>query len=197
MHSPSIEQVCLAYTDLGYVWFKEGDWNTNLFAIRSAETEAGEFDDLLGVAYRLDGEWHVESWPATTDPSTPLLKRPINVAGTAILVPGQYRNAYRIGNHRGYEALVQRGAVRVWRDRNKDDQLDWGSDAGISGYYGINIHRARPKGETPDVGSYSAGCQVFRSADDFARLMEIARAARDQWGNGFTYTLLTSDQITW
>jgi len=191
-----LESIKQAYLDAGYAWFGEGEFNLNLFGIRGESSDPGEFNDLIGVAYvDADGAQQLRIWPATTDPGRPLLLRPINVAGTAILVPGQYPGAYQIGNHRGYEALVQRGPVRVWRDRNRDAQLDWGDDAGIEGYYGINIHRARPKGDTPDVGSYSAGCQVFQSARDFDDMMAIARSAARRWGPRITYTLFTADQI--
>ena len=98
---------------------------------------------------------------------------------------------YQIGKHRKkYDALVQLGGkVKVWRDANKDDKLDR-SGTTYEGYYGINIHRAKSSGETSRVGPYSAGCQVFKRADDFYFLMETAKRSRQLYGNKFTYTLL-------
>jgi hypothetical protein len=181
----------------GYAWYSKGDLNLNIFGIRSNETRAGEFDDLLGVFYYLRGQSHLRLWPATTDPGAYFLRKPINVDGTAILTPGQYLSTYKIGRHRNaYEALVQSGGpVRVWRDDNRDQVLNWQSNLGISGWYGINIHRAKKEGETDEVGRFSAGCQVFQDADDFDVFMTICRRARDKWGNSYSYTLITEDDL--
>lgn len=47
--------------------------------------------------------------------------------GTAILCPGQYVDAYEVGNHNGkYEALLQGRPVKVWRDYDRDGKLDFG-----------------------------------------------------------------------
>ena len=46
-----------------------------------------------------------------------------NVKGTAILVPGQYRGAYKIGFHKGkYKALVQAKPVKLYIDNDKDNK---------------------------------------------------------------------------
>lgn len=196
MIRPTIPQLEAAYRRLGYAWFAKGAYNLNLFGIRSPERRAGEFDDLLGVAYRpdVDGQpaplWDLRLWPATVDPDPRYLLSPINPRGTAILVPGQYRGSHAIGWHRassprGHEALVQVAKVHVYRDSNRDETLDWSGDE-HAGFYGINIHR--PGG--------SAGCQTPHLPEDFYELMTIAWKARRRWGNRFTYTLLTEDQLS-
>ena len=81
------------------------------------------------------------------------------------------------------------GEVRVWRDGNKDDKLDRAGEI-HEGWYGINIHRAGSTGTTAKVGRYSAGCQVFQNADDFALMISLAKKSSSVRGNKFTYTLL-------
>lgn len=176
----------------GWAWF-EGELNLNLFGVRSACNRAGKFDDVIACAWQERGRWNVEEWPATTDPGAYYLKNPINVEGTAILARGQHRGAWRLGRHRGqYEALVQTGApVKVWRDRNRDEILDWSEEGdGKAGWYGINIHRAGPHGRTDDVGRWSAGCQVVQTADHLARILQLYRASAFKWGERISYTLI-------
>ena len=133
-----------------------------------------------------------DSYVATTDPGKKYLRRPINVDGAAILVPGQYRGVYHIGMHRGkYEALCQRGAtVKVYRDDNRDDILDHEASEIDEGWYGINIHRAHPIREMERVNGYSAGCQVFASPTDFNEFMQTIRRSQKEFGDSFTYTLI-------
>lgn len=183
--------------------FTKGLFNLNLIGLRSPELVANKFDDRFCVVYKDKTGWVNRTWPCTTDPSTYYLENPMNVDGTAILVPGQYRGAYRIGTHRTYTALVQRGArVRLYRDANKDEILDQDEQTiGDPTYAGINIHRASSRtdgesgGGSQSVGRFSAGCQVFQDADDFAELIGLCRTSSVRFGNSFTYTLLPAPQF--
>tara|TARA_Y100000593_G_scaffold83291_1_gene156851 strand:+ start:99 stop:686 length:588 start_codon:yes stop_codon:yes gene_type:complete len=194
MMPPILEKI----KSLGYAVFINGDYNLNLFGIRSTNRNSNSFDDLLGCAYKLDGQWKVEYWQATTDPGLYWLNNPTRVSGTAILVPGQYRGVYKIDLHAGkYKALCQRnGKVRVYRDRNKDSVLDMDSDTIASGFFGINIHRSSLSGESEHVERWSAGCQVHKTLVGFNRMMELARKqVSTNMGSTFTYTLLTEEQL--
>lgn len=180
---------------LGFKVFDGGAFDLNLFGIRSASKVAGPFDDLLGCAYRetADGPWRVAYWPGTTDPGVYWLEQG-RVDGTAILVPGQYRGTWKLGKHRGqYRALVQTGGkVRVYRDANKDDQLDHDPESVAEGYFGINIHKAG-KAST-SVHRWSAGCQVHATEagfKDMLRLVDAQLRHHPTW-DSFTYTLLDS-----
>ena len=177
---------------LGYAVFEKGDYNLNLFGVRSCARDSNKFDDYLGCAYKDRGMWRVEWWEATTDPGQRILAKPINKKGAAILCPGQYRGVYKIDLHSGrYKALCQRGGpVWVWRDANKDHVLDMDDGNREEGYFGINIHK-RIAGEHDSVNGASAGCQVFRYTSSFYRVMELAnRQVRKHGSNSFTYTLL-------
>lgn len=180
-------------TNKGYSFFEKGDLNLNIIGTRSDSGDASKFDDLINVFYKANGEWVVDTYPATTEPGTRILNRPINNKGTAILVPGQYRSTYKIDIHGGkrkYTALCQRsGKVKVWRDDNKDSKPDYVGPKD-EGMYGINIHRQFGSDEREYTGGVSAGCQVFQSSVDFYEFMHTCNLAADKWGNSFTYTLI-------
>ena len=94
--------------------------------------------------------------------------------------------------HRGkYDALCQLGAkVCVYRDDNKNALLDFDKSTIECGWFGINIHRAKARGETGFVGPYSAGCQTFKSAESFKEFMDLAKKSAKLYGDRFTYTLV-------
>lgn len=132
----------------------------------------------------------------TTDPGEKYLVHPLNKKGTAILVPNQYRGVYKIDTHArhntkfAHEALCQRGnTVKVWRDGNRDKILDHDPETLDEGWFGINIHRSKT-GEADYVGSYSAGCQVFKNGTDFRLFLDAVKRSAKLYGNSFTYTLL-------
>lgn len=187
---------------IGLEVFTSGDYNLNLFGIRSPDDSSAVYNDMLGCAYKLDNQWHVRYWAATTDPGVYYRENPMNVNGTAILMPGQYRGVYKIDGHgkAKYDALCQRnGTVRVWRDDNKDATLDHDVDE-AEGWYGINLHASTTTPytkdrdrdpETAEVGKWSAGCQVHATTTGFREMMALARKQVEVRGwETFTYSLL-------
>lgn len=180
----------------GHVVFTEGTLNVNLIAIRELDPISNRFGCLFTATYREpDGSWVSRGYPCTTNPGHYWLENPGRVEGTAILVPGQYRGAYELGEHRGkYRALVQRRPVNVWRDDNRDEVLDWGDGPGTPGYYGINVHRASAHGPVDDVDRWSAGCIVLQDPNHFQELISICYSSMAHWGKSFTLTLLAENQ---
>ena len=180
------------YDKKGYAFFTNGDYNLNVFGIRSYPGTVNKFDDLVGVAYKVNGAWQIKCYHATTDPGLYYLNNPMNVNGTAILKEGQYRAGWKIGLHKGqYKALVQNKPVTVYRDRNQDSKHDFDDRNTETGMFGINIHRAtaNPGQTSAQVDKWSAGCQVIASYDDFAEFMRIVEKASAKYGSVFTYTL--------
>jgi hypothetical protein len=176
---------------LGHVVFTSGEYNLNLVGLRAASDEANLFDDMLCITYRDEaGAWQVERFPCTTDPGRPWLLKPMREAGCAIVVHGQYRSVWTFGLHKGkYEALVQCGTFTVWRDHDKDGQLDRTGPTHLTNNSGINLHKAGK--DSPLVELWSAGCQVLKREADFLRVMELARAQKAHgMGDKFTYTLI-------
>lgn len=188
------------FQKLGYVFFKNGNYNLNIFGIRNLEEgnqQKDVFNDYLCCIYKENGKWIKKIWKATTDPSLYYLKNLCNSKGCAIVVPGQYRGSYKIDYHNGkYKALCQRKTISVYRDNNKDEILDFNASKINKGIFGINIHHSGNNiGESKKIGKYSAGCQVFKNINNFYEFMGLCYKAEKLYGNSFTYTLLTSDQL--
>lgn len=183
------------FKKLGYKYFNTGKYNLNIIGIRSSNKESNKFDDYLVVEYINYNDNIVKKvYPITTDPGTYYLNNPLNVDGTSILVPGQYRGCWQIGYHQGkYEALVQRKPVKVYRDNNKDNDLDH-TDNIVEGMFGINIHKAGANSK--QVDKWSAGCQVFAKEKDFEDFMTLCHYQLDLGhGKTFTYTLIDEKDL--
>lgn len=181
----------------GYAYFVNGAYNLNIIGIRRSGTEVtNRFDDFIVVTYKDDKSiWHKEIFQATTDPGLSPIMNPANKKGCAILVPGQYRGAYKIGYHKGqYEALCQCKPLPVYRDGNKDNKYDFNPKTIDRGMFGINIHKSGTSSTI--VNGWSAGCQVVSMSLNFNKLMELAhRQIKCGMGNTFTYTLLKEEDL--
>lgn len=175
----------------GHVVFEtdHSPYNLNIIGVRNPSQTANSFNDTLYVTWKYLGAWYQYSYPITTDPGIYYRNNPMLVAGTAIVVPGQYRSSHSVGLHKGYKALTQTGLIKVYRDDNLDDVLDWYGEE-YEGYFGINIHRSNSSQTSTVVDKWSAGCQVFANPGHFNEFMNLCDKARDIWGNSFTYTLL-------
>jgi peptidoglycan hydrolase-like protein with peptidoglycan-binding domain len=194
------DRVMRALRRKGYMFLDDGKaYHLNIVGVRNPSTTIDSFDDRVVLVYRDEtGVQQAVEYAITTDPGEYYTKTELlNKDGAAILVPGQYRNVYKIDKHNGkYEALTQRGGtVKVWRDGNRDDQLNR-SGTIHEGWYGINIHRGNSTGRTERVGRYSAGCQVFQNADEFGVLISLAKKSRDVRVDSFTYTLLEEADLS-
>ena len=167
-------------------------YELNIVGIRSKSTKANRFDDELHVFYKVNmSRWQYHVFKITTDPGTYWLRNPMQGQGTAILAQGQYQDAYQIGMHQGkYRALVQRKAVTIIRDYDRDAYLDFRNGYKETGLFGINIHRALSQGKTKYIDKFSAGCQVFENESDFEHFMQLCNKHEQLYGNVFTYTLI-------
>ena len=180
---------------LGHAVFENGLYNLNIIGVRTPDDSANKFNDHMYVVYKDEHGWVTRTWHCTTDPGVYWREHPMNVNGTAILVADQYRGSHKIGLHRGkYKALVQTGGrVRVYRDDNKDDILDMDPATEQDGYFGINLRKAGS--HSTEVDKWSAGCQVWANADDFAAFMAIVEKSAETYGPQFTYTLIDEPQV--
>jgi hypothetical protein len=177
--------------EYGFVLYTR-PYELNIVGLRSKSVESNAFDDEIHVFYtKPDGKWNYHIFPATTDPGTYWLNNPTYPQGTANLAQGQNLYANSIGKHRGsYEALVQVKPVTVIRDYDRDAILDFNNGVKQSGNFGINIHRAESSGSTKSIDKYSAGCQVFKDADDFYAFIQLCKYHAKLYGNTFSYTLI-------
>lgn len=172
----------------------EGELNLNLIGVRNKNTRANTFNDVMCALFQVNGDWQLLQFKCTTDPGTYYRKQPLNIDGTAIIAAMQHRSLWKLGHHQGkYPALVQNMPVTVHRDNDFDGELDM--EVTQSGYFGINCHRASASVESKQVDRWSAGCQVFANPANFEEFLTLCRESAQQWGNTFTYTLLTQEQL--
>lgn len=187
-------------TGLGYSWV---DGRVNVVGIRAAEPDdrsnpqhaaitrtknsPDRYNDTLAVVAP-DGR--VTVYPATVDPGRTWTQAPMNPQGCANLLNGQYK--YEQGIHKGHKAFVQAGAVRVWRDKNRDFARN-GRDIVDTGWFGINLHAG---GLSERVGPFSAGCQViwggWGGAPWKSFYRSVSTAPNSPW---FHYTLLDAADV--
>jgi hypothetical protein len=168
-------------------------YNLNLWFVRNPDRLANSFNDKLYVFWNHIG-WNIRTFNVTMDPGTIVRLKPSNPLGVAIVkAPQQPARMWSIGLHQGkYEALVQRKAVTVIRDFNKDaildfiprdlsqcyfkvsraadgsELIDYHLDGKLvwrenTGVFGINCHRANINGQSINVDNWSEGCQVFQN----------------------------------
>lgn len=187
------------FNNLNYAYFTNGEYNLNIIGVRANMDNrvTNRYDDVIVVEYKENGKLIRKMWDITTEPGSKLMRNPSNSKGTAILVPGQYRGVYKIDLHRGkYKALCQRnGSVKVYRDKDRDNVYDCDVNTIDKGWFGINIHRSNETYTRTTIDGYSAGCQVFNNPKDFAEFMKLVEKSASIYGNKFTYTLITEDDL--
>ena len=206
MIKPNIYTLCQyadyekVFREKGYSYFTRGAYNLNIIGIRSDNKNkvTNLFDDVLAVVYKTNtGKWNRQIYKITTEPGLYyMIKQQLNPKGTAILVPGQYRGCWELGKHQGkYKALVQKKAVKVYRDNNRDEIYNLNPNRIDTGVFGINIHRSNEFVQAIYVNSYSAGCQVFANPNEFRSFLTLCDKQNELYGNSFTYTLINESDI--
>jgi len=190
----TIDRLKIIFNNKGYKWFNN---QPNIIGIRTTLDLPNHFNDVLVCVFPNNGKEEMKQWVITTDPGTDYLISPLNNKGCSILIPNQYESCYALGFHQRkqeHPALVQVGAVSVYRDNNKDNKLDFTNPE--KGLFGINIHRANAVGTTARIGKWSAGCQVFQTRKDLDELLSICERFRATTGNKFTYTLILEEDLS-
>lgn len=177
---------------LGYKWFED---QPNIIGIRTTLSIPDVFNDLLCIVYKdADNKEQLFTALITTEPGTYYQKKILNPNGCAVLQPGQYINAYKIGVHKDQKALVQVGSVSVKRDK---DLNGIAGDSGTldKGLFGLNIHGAVKLTLTKLIGPWSAGCQVHADWNKKEEMVAICSKYQAVNKGLLTYTLLTESQL--
>ncbi len=158
-----------------------------IIGVRSAESVPNKFDDSM---YTLAAHKKIlgPHW-CTTNPGNDYLLAPLNPKGAAILVADkQYVNCFKLGLHKGKDALIQCGDLLVYRDNDKDIYAEeLGVPIVAKPECRIDIHQANEKWTSVIIGKWSAGCQVVANPIEYAQLL---KSCRDTSKSFFTYTLL-------
>jgi hypothetical protein len=175
----------------------EEPYHLNLFGIRSTIEQPNKFDDLLGFWYRDFGNTACCMFMSgTTHPGAYWLLHPMNKLGTAIVVPGQYKNLWMIGMHKGkYKALVQINPIKVYRDNDGDNVLDiFGPNVKIQeGMFAIELHHAGI--HSVDINDWSAGCQVVANQADYWGAFDVFERQVSLGYKYFDYSLFKEEEV--
>lgn len=186
------------YNKKKYIFFDKGKYNLNLFAIRSNNRVSNSFDDYFGVAYiDINNKEQVFIFECTTDPGTYWLKNLMDIGGTAIIVPDQYRSLWKLGTFYKVLALIQINNIKIYRDGNKDDIIDIIPKSITEGIYGIFFHEHY---QNKEIASYveksSAGCIVPKDRKDHRKIMHLClEQIRQGLGTEFTFTLFEENDL--
>ena len=153
------------------------------------------FTDYVVMFYYDDKGLRLEriGWQ-TTAPGLTYEASKFGGAGRTIMMQeGQYKDSYVRGLHLGkIDTLVQAKSMNYHRDESLNAQYN--SVNITTGIFGTNIH---PSGNYSNndsnklINNWSAGCQVFRSYDDYLWMMQAVRNQTEKTNYKlFTYTLL-------
>lgn len=170
----------------------------NIVGIRNANRQSNSYDDRCFVWWTENDTEVSHDYTITTHPGYYYLQNPIaGTKGTAILVPGQYKDCWELAMHRGKQfALCQHcGMVRVYRDDNKDTVLDYDPKTIDTGLFGIDLHHGSID-DSDVVGPWSAGCQVWRYEQPHEDLMnKFKQLGNDNNFDRFSYTLVMQEDF--
>jgi len=192
----SLDDVKSVMANKGYKVFTE-EGIPNIVGIRNTIKKTDNYIDRCFVWWIENGAEVSHDYTITTRDGAYYLENPINDKGSAILVPDQYINCWELGMHRGKQfALCQKdGVVRVYRDNNQDDIIDCNPASEDVGYFGIDLHHAGTD-DSPIIGKWSAGCQVWRYNQRHQDLMnKFKELSEKNKYKKFTYTLLLQEDF--
>lgn len=192
----TIDKIKSVFKTKEYSFFENDskNYNLNIFGVRSSDMTPNAFNDCVCLAWKFKGVWNLKVYDATTDPGLFYLEKPMNVNGTAIMVPGQYSKCYEVGLHKGYTALRQVKPMKYYRDTDRDKSFDLtGKIYEEIGF--TDIHHASETGKSSVVANWSAGCNVIADIKDWKEFIGICQESVKVFGNSFTYTLINESDI--
>ena len=182
------DKVKSVITKKGYP-FRVGEGELNMIGVRSSNRAVDTWDDFFCLLWIEGGKkqiWVDDNF--TSDPGIYYMQEHIlNPAGCGILASGYHNSIWKIGAHgaKKYEAFVQTsGKVKAYRDRNKDNYMDFDPKTIQTGYFGCNQHHGY---DSARVGNNSAMCQVHKYKKDLATVLT---AAKKDKATKWSYTLL-------
>ena len=159
-------------------------WNDTIAIL----TFKNDFPTLMGV------------FLGTTEPGRSATQNPPNPNGVARLDTGYHKQIWGKGQHRGYNALVQVGAVRLVRDRNKNASRD--DKVTVETGNGINFHTTKTTGwrgaaSLSSIGPWSAGCVVAYNSVEYSKevlpMLQLGLQGRNN--ERFDFNLLWRDWL--
>ena len=193
-----VNKVRTVYDKKNYVFVDDMIYYPNIIAIRSSNVNSNEFNDIGICIYKnIYKKWCIDYFEMTTDPGIYYRKNILNIAGTGIIASQQIIKGFRIGKHKGKLALVQNKPFFVYRDKNKDEKLDFNNVVLAGVECGFNFHRANDLIDIKNkVGRSSAGCQVVMRKSKFQLIMDICLLSKKYNGiTAFNYVLVEENEF--
>jgi hypothetical protein len=185
------EQIVQAMQEKGHEVFT-GENELNIVGVRNLNSNPDQFSETLALFFTKNEVEHFVLYSITTLPNSYFLKNPVNPKGTAILMEGQYKGWKTYIRDSGqYHALMQPKDVSVYRDNNKDKKVDLDPATVETGYFEIELHKAN---NVSALKKQSAGCQVFKNAEEYFGFMEAVRESIYA-GKEITYTLINENDL--
>ncbi len=186
----TVQDVIKRYSDYNYKLFSNGDYNLNIFGIRSKERRAGYFDDKIGCLWKENNQWKLFTADATVDCGEYYMKKPMNPSGAAFLVEGQYFGLWYLGTFHNTAALLQKNSCKYYRDNDRDNIIELDPSTIAAGNIGLFLHSHFQYGDEAQlIYNSSAACQVFKRNKDLNYLIGLCYQAKTRYENSFTYTL--------
>jgi hypothetical protein len=200
--SITVDRVIAAMQKKKYSFYANTDFGKsklNIVGIRASDKafnspSTNYFTDHIVMFYYEDGKRYERIGWLTTAPGLTYEAQKFGGTGRTIMMQeGQYIDAYTRGLHQGkVDTLVQRKLQQYHRDESLNAQYN--SVRVEGGVFGTNIHPSGQYGATDPkklINNWSAGCQVFRSYDDYLWMMQAVRNQIAKTNHKFfTYTLL-------
>jgi hypothetical protein len=115
----------------------------------------------------------------------------VNRPGLGQLQPSQMVDKYKLGNYLGHPALLDNGGLPVYRDKLKQNKIEYTLKTTGAHYY---FHRSGQNQTI--VNNYSEGCQVFQNWKDHEYFIKLCKEHEKRHGNSFTYTLIEERDIS-
>lgn len=199
----SYAEIKAMHAKMGYKFFDK-DLSLNFTWERTGKIYTNKFTDFLYISYADNFREEVLSIPATTKPGLKgSILEPVTVegvTGTAVIVPGQYRSAWKfIDSYTGfskYPYFKQVGPVNYYRDADKDLELDE-VNLQTNKIFGTHWHRMSNNDTygSGQVNNWSLGC-MGAPEPEWRKILELVRRSVLKYGPVFTGTIVESNAFS-
>jgi len=177
MRIPTVVELITAMHSYGYT-IPNG---VHFVLLRRRNGTLDAFDDMLCLVR--GGTTLLLACRCTTDPGKGPRQNPKHPAGCAVWAEGQVVDGLGWGRHHGdYECFVPVKPIPVLRYSSLDDVTGTPSTSSAT-----QIHHASSTQESVTVGAWSEGCIVVANPADWAKLIDLTKAAKQ---TRFTPTLM-------
>lgn len=195
-----IRRACVAK---GYKWF-DGRVNINYVWERTSDVFTNKFTDLLHICYTdASSVNQIITIPVTTKPGlrgSVLSPRTVDgVKGTAVIMPGQYHNAWQFHDtdkeFSNYPYFRQVGNINYWRDGDGDTELDKVNEQDNK-LFETHWHRMSQNGTYGSglVNEWSLGC-MGAAEPEWKKILPIVREFVIMCGDLVTGTVIESGDV--